>query len=170
MRLLLRAIQQRRSRPLWQWILFGSLLLLAAVFLTVSDDGRVDFSRLTQPAALEPLALVVIVLPLALAAIRLLFHYVVYPLMFRRSGQAGAQLTYVIGDTSIEWTGPSASGVIQWPAICAVTKLAEGDGIVLWTGPRAGILLPREAFGSDDDMVKVEDLANARLTAADQTG
>lgn len=164
-RLLLRAIQHRRRRPLWQWVLFAAFLLLAAVFVVVSNDGKFDFSRLTQPEHLMPLVLVVIVLPLMLITIRLAFQHFVYPRMFQRSGHAGARLTYYIGDAGVEWTGPNASGVVQWPAISAVTKLTEGDGLVLWTGPRAGFLLPREAFSSGEEMDEVETLANEKLTA-----
>lgn len=169
-RLLMRAIRQRRRRLLWQWILFASFLLVMAVVATLLENDRMEFGRLTQLEALLPLALVVIVLPLALALINLVFHHIIHPLMFKRSGAAGARISYVIGDKSIEWTGPNASGVIQWPAISGVTRLAGNDGLVLWTAPRAGLLLPSDAFGEGQDFEAVEKLAKTRLAAGARPG
>lgn len=169
-RLLMRAIRQRRRRPLWQWVLFASFLLVVAVLAVVLEDGRIDFGRLTQPEALLPLVLVAIVLPLMLALIDLVFHHIIHPLMFKRSGAAGARISYVIDDTGIQWTGPNASGVIQWPAIYGVTRLAGSDGLVLWTAPRIGILLPSDAFGEGQELDDVEKLANSRLAAESRPG
>ncbi len=169
-RALLRGVRQRRRRPLWQWVLFASFFLLMAMLMMVPEDGRLDLSQLSQPEALLPLALAVIGLPLMLVLVRLVFHLVVYPLTFKRSGAAGQLFTYVIDDTGIQWTRPNASGVTQWPAICAVTRLSGDEGIVLWTGQRAGILLPREAFGAQEDIDKVEALAKARMKTRAQPG
>ncbi len=132
----------------------------------------VDLGRMGQEdgVALLPLALTVISLSLMLALVRLVFRLVVYPRMFKRSGAAGALFTYVIDDTGIQWTRPNASGVIQWPAICTVTRLSGGEGIVLWSGPRTGMLLPREAFAAQEDIDKVEALAKAWLTTRAQPG
>jgi hypothetical protein len=164
-RLLMRAIGQRRRRPLWQWILFALFLLAMAVLATVLEDDHIELGRVTQLEALLPLALVVIVLSLVLALINLVFHHFIHPLMFKRSGAEGARISYVIGDKSIQWTGPNASGVIQWPAISGVTRLARNDGLVLWTAPRAGLLLPSDAFCEGQDMEAVEKLATTRAAA-----
>lgn len=91
------------------------------------------------------------------------FRY--YTHLWNSAGADGSVLgvrELIASDEGIQERKPHASTLFRWEAIEAMT---EGKMIaVLWTDKMAGVIIPRNAFGSPEEIIAFQQFISARAT------
>ena len=126
------------------WFLrwFGWLLLGLLVVMTATGGWR---AVMADPASQLPRVLVVLLLAtVAIVAPRLAIRKV-----WERTPLLREPVSGEIAESGVVWNTPSSQTTLRWDQI--VKRQTSADLILLYTGPRQALLLPKRYFASEED-------------------